>query len=588
MNQLPWWRINKWWLAGVVLLVAAGLRLIQLDRLPPALYWDELSLGYDAYAIAQTGRDHHGDWFPVVAFTSYGDYKPGGYIYAIVPFIYFFGLNEWAVRLPSALAGLAIVVGIGWLSYQLNRQLWPAQPPSAHRLAFLVGLVVATFSSWLIIFARAGWEVNLATAFLLWSVLLFLHARLYRCRWPWQLAAVGLAAAAMYTYHATRLITPLLLLALFLIQFWQELLASHGRWVSFWRAGQPLLLPGLFFILLISPILLSLSQPQLQQRFAETSILATGSYVQQSNQLRQLAGDSWLTRLFTHRYLMLGQEIANGYAAHFNFNYLFFTGDQNPRHGTGRTGIMLLTDLPWLIWGSLLIVTVGWRVQQSRWVVLLLGWWLLIGILPAALTTVTPHALRTLPTAPVWLVVISLGASQAIWWLHQRRDWWRYSGGVLLGTILLLHVFGWLQFWRYYTTIYPQRTAREWQYGYRQLVAVIAQLEATDPQQRFFITREFGRPAMYYWFYRQTPPRAVQAVAATTPQDQGEFLRFENIEFINTVNEAKPGIVASSVKGAAQLQQMFPQVETVTVITDLQQQPVWVVSRVSPVAPRPQ
>jgi 4-amino-4-deoxy-L-arabinose transferase-like glycosyltransferase len=93
-------------------LVAAFLRLWYLGVNPPHLTPDEASLGYNAYSILKTGRDEYGEILPII-FKSFGDYKPGLYVYATVPFVALFGLTEFAVRLPSAIAGVAAV----WLLY---------------------------------------------------------------------------------------------------------------------------------------------------------------------------------------------------------------------------------------------------------------------------------------------------------------------------------------------------------------------------------------------------------------------------------------------------------------------------------------
>lgn len=100
-------RIKNWWLIAILTL-AAVLRLWNLSNVAPHLTQDEASLGYNAYSILKTGKDEYGQLFPVI-FKSFGDYKPGLYIYLTVPSVAIFGLNEFAVRLPSALAGIISV-----------------------------------------------------------------------------------------------------------------------------------------------------------------------------------------------------------------------------------------------------------------------------------------------------------------------------------------------------------------------------------------------------------------------------------------------------------------------------------------------
>ncbi|MBP9781463.1 hypothetical protein KBC89_02305, partial [Candidatus Woesebacteria bacterium] len=158
---------------ATIVILAVVFRFFQLGNLPPSPYWEEVALGYDAYSILKTGKDHHGNWLPVVAFESFGDWKPGFYIYTVVPSIFIFGLNTFAIRFPSAVAGLAIVIGSGILANQLFLEKRPSKLPnekSSHWLPYLV-MLVAAVEPWGIIFSRAAWEANLATALVLWSII---------------------------------------------------------------------------------------------------------------------------------------------------------------------------------------------------------------------------------------------------------------------------------------------------------------------------------------------------------------------------------------------------------------------------------
>ena len=100
--------------------LAFGLRFYNVWDNPPALSWDEVSIGYNAYSILKTGRDEHGRFLPIDTFVGYGDYKPPLAIYITVPFVALFGLNELAVRLPSVLFGTLTVL----LTYFLVQELF--------------------------------------------------------------------------------------------------------------------------------------------------------------------------------------------------------------------------------------------------------------------------------------------------------------------------------------------------------------------------------------------------------------------------------------------------------------------------------
>ena len=55
----------------------------------PALNADEAAIGFNAYSLMQTGRDEHGNPWPI-HFQSFNDYKPGLYFMVALPIAVFF------------------------------------------------------------------------------------------------------------------------------------------------------------------------------------------------------------------------------------------------------------------------------------------------------------------------------------------------------------------------------------------------------------------------------------------------------------------------------------------------------------------
>ena len=152
----------KKYLLIIIILIAGFLRLYKLGSYP-AFNADEAALGYNAYSLIKTGMDEHGNKWPI-HFQSFNDYKPGGYVYIILPFIKIFGLNEWSVRIPSAILGIATV----YVLYLLVKILIEDR-----RVALMASMFLA-ISPWHIHFSRGGWEVNVATFFIITGVYLFL------------------------------------------------------------------------------------------------------------------------------------------------------------------------------------------------------------------------------------------------------------------------------------------------------------------------------------------------------------------------------------------------------------------------------
>ena len=57
-----------------------------MDKIPASLNWDEVAAGYNAYTIANWGKDEWGKSFPMV-FTSFRDDKHPVHIYITSVFV---------------------------------------------------------------------------------------------------------------------------------------------------------------------------------------------------------------------------------------------------------------------------------------------------------------------------------------------------------------------------------------------------------------------------------------------------------------------------------------------------------------------
>lgn len=438
---------------AAVVLLAALLRFYQLGKNPPSLYWEEAAIGYDAYSILTTGKDFHGNSWPVAAFESFGDWKPSLYFYTTVPSVAVFGLTPLAVRLPSALFGVLTVL----LVYLMIKDK-------------KIGLFAALFlaiSPWHLQLSRAGFEANLG---------LMLTALGYF--WPPALAL------SMYAYHANRLLAPLMFLL-----FWRS-----GRIKHFWRSA-------VICTILVLPLIVQLNSPAIRQRLAETSALTDLAPILKSNELIAQDGSTWWARILHHRFWQYKDVILDHYFDHFDFSFLFLKGDINPRHSIQIVGGLFIIQSALIIY--------GWRRQWS-WL-----FWLLLAPFPAAITVATPHALR----AAAMLIPLSILTGYGLAKLKKPL--------LILALLVTAVEFG--RYLKIYYRDYRVAYSNQWQYGYAQMVSTVSKIQGG--YQQIFITRELGRPSMYYWFYTQTDPHLVQSINDQVKKDQGEYLEFNKITF---------------------------------------------------------
>ena len=167
-------------------------RLYKINEIPPSVYWDEASIGYNAYSIAQTGKDEWGESFPL-HFRAFGEFKLPVYIYTVAIFVKIFGLNEFSVRFPAVLFSLGVVMLTYLLSRKISGSIW---------VGLLSGFFIS-ISPWFFIFSRTGYEATAGLMFYLLAVYIFLCIR--KNYWYIFISTLGFVFSA-YSYNSFRII----------------------------------------------------------------------------------------------------------------------------------------------------------------------------------------------------------------------------------------------------------------------------------------------------------------------------------------------------------------------------------------------
>lgn len=451
----------------LIILLALILRLFNLASLPPSLNWDEISLGYNAYSIFKTGQDEWGTSFPL-SFRAYGDYKLPLYVYLDVPFVAIFGLNEWGVRLLSALAGAGTVIFIFLILKRLTGQ-WGIS---------LWGTFLASILPWSIILSRIALEANLSLFLTTVAFYLFL---LGLDKKGYLIISSLFFGLTIFAYNSSRVVTPLLILVLITL-FWKKL---KNRF-----AFTSLLIFLVFFFMALPHALLQDSSA----RYKWTSVLDEGAI----NRINELRGSSALPPFFAtlqyNKITFMVPEITKNYISHFDPRFLFLQGGSNFQYSVPGQGLILSVSLPFLLLGLWQIL-----IQRSKWQLLLLAW-LLLAPVPAAITRDAPHALRSLLMIPPLVMIVTLGVSRVLEWIKFKS-----AGGVLLVLLLLGNYY---IFWQNYSGDYAKNYSWSWQYGYKEVVDFISQ--NGDKYNQIILTKKYGEPHEFLLFYMQYDPEKYQ------------------------------------------------------------------------------
>lgn len=500
--------IHKYFLLVLVVFIAFFLRVYKVDTIPPSLSWDEVSIGYNAYSIAKTGRDEHGRLLPFDTFVAYGDYKPPLPIYFTVPFVALLGLNELSVRLPSVLAGTLTIL----FSYLLVSELFKKRDRG---LALLTALLLA-ISPWHIQLSRAGWEANIATCFIVLGVWLALSARDHKER---LLIAWFPFAGSIYTFNSARYFAPILAGILFIY-----------CWKSYRLHAKELVLGLVLALIIVLPIIPHVISPAARLRFTEVNIFSDSSIVEKSNNRIASDGSAWWSNVFHNRRIGYARSYLTHFFDQFEPWFLFIRGDGNPKFSLQDVGQLYPIELPLLVIGVIALFS------QAPSLAALLILWLLSAILPAATARETPHALRIENTLPVWQIFIAFGIVSII--AHQISS---KGKKIIIYTVSALYVLNISYFLHSYFVHYPREYSGEWQYGYREAIRFIQPIK--DSYDEVFITQAIGRPYMYVLFYERYDPKTFIKNRDTLFDAEGFYhvYGFAKYRFVDTIDNSFNG-----------------------------------------------
>jgi 4-amino-4-deoxy-L-arabinose transferase-like glycosyltransferase len=457
-----------------ILTTACILRVYHVTQDPPSLSWDEVSIGYNAYSILKTGRDEHGRFLPFDAFVAYGDYKPPLAIYATVPFVAVFGLNDLAVRLPSALFGTVTVV----LVYFLVRELFSKTGNKFPRDALaLLSMGILAISPWHVNLSRGGFEANIALFFVVLGTWLVLSSRTHPKRW---LYAWLPFVASIYTFNSSRVFS-VLFVPVLALYVWSDIKKNLKQFVF----------GVIIAALCTAPIVPHLLSPQARLRFTEVNIFTDLSVVETANQRIARENGNLIGALVNNRRVGYARSFLIHFMDNLEPDFLFIKGDGNPKFSIQDVGQLYLIEAPFLVIGicAMLIVNPG--------IAVLLLYWIIAAIIPAATARETPHALRILNSLPTWQIFVAYGILSVYRFLSKGRIVYC----ILLGS---LYLFSMTYYLHNYYRHYPIEFSGEWQYGYREAIQSIKNI--SSKYNKIVITDSIGRPYMYTLFYTKTDP----------------------------------------------------------------------------------
>lgn len=516
----------------LIILLAVVLRFYQLGSNPPSLDWDETAHGYNAYSILKTTKDEYGYKLPLY-FRSFDDYKPPLYTYLVVPSVAAFGLNDFAVRFPSAVLGVLAVIFTYLMVFEIFKK---------KELALLAALFLA-ISPWHLQFSRVAFETNSATFWSVlgtWAFLKAINAKNLRISLWLSLAALAFGAN-LFMYHNARVFIPMYSLVL-IILYKEQIIKVKKHLIA------PILI-ALIFVAALIPIVTSISG---QLRYTGTTVFGDVSPLYKESQ--KILDDEknnqlLLGQILHNRRLVYVPIIAQNYISHLTPTFLFFTADMD-RHHAPMIGLLYLWDLPFILAGMYFLI----KKFDIKPKVIVISWFLLAPV-AASVTWGTPHALRSEIYLPTFQIFAAIGVYTLYAYAKKKKPF-----VIICSCALLINFLFYLH--QYYVHM-PIEFSRAWIYGRKEAAKTTESVKGDF--DTVIVSTKLEQPHEFWLYYLAYDPIKYQNEGGTVSggflENRNKFdkYQFKPIEFNKQRQESKtlfvgtPGEFGTDIKVIKQI-----------------------------------
>ena len=457
----------------LITILGGILRFYKLDQIPPSLNWDEVAAGYNAWTIVNWGADEYGTKFPLV-FRSFGDDKHPVHIYLTALVYKTFGISDYNTRASSAAVGVLSILAIYFLATILFKNE-------------IVGLFAALFvstSPYAIHYSRGLWEANFALFFFLAGIAIF-YLGLTKAKWlvPFSFLFWGMS---IFAYQSAEVVVPPLVFLICFIHF-KDLIKD-----------KKILIVSALIVLLFAGLIIK-----------DTRILGFARITQTK-----------FSEEMVNKYGGEANIILHNYKEYFTYSYLFQTGDVSPRASVKVVGEFYKIDLILSIIGLLVILV------KKRWETLfVLVSWLLLSPIPGAVSSLTPHATRSIfIMGPILL--LSAGGAVGVIEIF-KKNWARVIVAAVIILFLSLEARNYIE---YYFTQYPIKEAIEWQYGMKQ--SALYAFEQPEYVE-VFVDKVRQQPYIFFLYYLRIP---LPTFLSTVRYDLGHTNSFNTVSSFGRYN----------------------------------------------------
>jgi 4-amino-4-deoxy-L-arabinose transferase-like glycosyltransferase len=400
-----------------VFLLALFFRIISLSSLPFSLHTDEVYAGYIGRYIFLHGQDIYGNVAPLY-FNKFGDFRPIGIFWTSGLSTFIFGINEFAIRFPSALFGALTVFPLYFLTLQLFKNKGTA----------LLSSLLLAILPWHIVLSRATSEAIIGLFFFTSSAC-FMFFFIKKEKIKYAILALGLGLVAYLFYHSFRIILPLIFLPFpFLVK------------------NKKIKIPIIITVIVFFVVTIGISLTnQGVGRFNQVAFYRNGLLTSKIETLKAGEGNNHVlsARIFHNKIVIYSREFLMQYFSYLSPAFLLEDKGMPGRYASPEQGLLYYMFVPSLIAALMFFLPYSEKNRKTWFVFYLLA----VAIIPAALTyedspNISRSAVMTVPL--VILGALGIYAFFAKIKTHKFRNF-------LLVLCFFLFLLEFIYFWHQYS-----------------------------------------------------------------------------------------------------------------------------------------
>jgi len=493
----------------LIICVTVFFRFYQLSSIPPSPSLDEVSIGYNAYSILNTGRDEYGYKLPILL-RAYDDYRPAGYVYFVIPLIKAIGPSILAERLPSAILSVLDVIILYLLVKVITKQI----DKFISTICALIASFLFAISPWHIYISRLGHEANLGLFAVIVGIFFFFLS-IYEEKYNWTLIISTFSfALSLYAYQSEKVFSPLFLFFLFVV-FFKEI----------FRNKKIFILSILVSIIISLPAIKATSSPEGLMRLRGTSAFADIKNEYQASAERLLIDKqkgNLLGQLLENRRLVPARIFFANYFSHLKPEWLYTNNGKEPFKAPGF-GLFYPWELVLILAGIIFLIM---HHNIDRRVGISLGVWIGMSFIAPAITTQSPHAMRSFTLLPTPQIIEAVGVIGIFYSMK------RFILRILFITVIIfISVVSVAYFFLQYFYSFPKQQSESYQYAlYDSIRYVLA--NKSHYQKILFSNRDdLLQSYMFYLFEAKYDPKKYLQEGGTKSGGFAEFHKYDSVDF---------------------------------------------------------